>query len=115
MGKLVNQVGESIDFSWIPNMGKAWDDFKNDMAKGLQDGLLFKGIHKLFNGIHSAASKASDKVNVLGKGVSKETKSALGTYVKYSDQSDKIFEQIRYNHGQITKKQANELISINKK
>lgn len=115
MGKLVNQVGSSIDYSWIPNMGKAWDDFKNDMAKGLQDGLLFKGIHKLFNGIHSAASKASDKVNVLGKGVSKETKSALGTYLKYSDQSDKIFEDIRYNHGQITKKQADELIAINKK
>nr|WP_279390696.1 phage tail tape measure protein [Staphylococcus sp. NRL 21/187] len=115
MGKLVNQVGSSIDFSWIPNMGKAWDDFKNDMAKGLQDGLLFKGIHKLFNGIHSAASKASDKVNVLGKGVSNETKSALGTYLKYSDQSDKIFEDICFNHGQITKKQADELIAINKK
>ncbi|MCI2773410.1 phage tail tape measure protein [Staphylococcus petrasii] len=115
MGKLVNQVGESIDFSWIHKMGKSWDNFKNDMAKGLQDGLLFKGIHKLFNGIHSAAARASDKVNVLGKGVSKETKSALGTYVKYSDQSDKIFEQIRFNHNKITKKQAEELISINKK
>ena len=71
MGRIVNEVGSSIDFSWLPNMGKAWDNFKNDMAKGLQDGLLFKGIHKLFNGIHSLALKASDKVNVLGKGVSK--------------------------------------------
>ena len=33
MGKLVNQVGESIDFSWIPNMGKAWDDFKMTWLK----------------------------------------------------------------------------------
>ncbi|MCJ1786290.1 phage tail tape measure protein [Staphylococcus warneri] len=115
MGRIVNEVGSSIDFSWLPNMGKAWDNFKNDMAKGLQDGLLFKGIHKLFNGIHSLASKASDKVNVLGKGVSKETRGALGSYVKYSEQSDKIFERIRYNHGNISKKEAEELISINKK
>ena len=28
MGKLVNQVGESIDFSWIPNMGKSMGRFQ---------------------------------------------------------------------------------------
>ncbi|PCF86398.1 phage tail tape measure protein [Staphylococcus intermedius] len=115
MGRIVNDVGESIDFSWISKMGDAWDDFKDDMAKGLQDGALFKGVHKLFDGIHTLASKASDKVDVLGKGVSKETKKALSSYTKYADQSDKIFEKIRYNHGKISKKEADELLSINKK
>ncbi|GEQ04572.1 phage tail tape measure protein [Staphylococcus gallinarum] len=115
MGRIVNDVGANIDFSWLPNLSKAWDNFKTDMAKGMEDGALFKGIHKAFNGIHSLASKASDKVNVLGKGVSKETKSSLGTYMKYSERSNQIFEKIRYNHGNITKKEANELISINKK
>ncbi|MCB6970486.1 hypothetical protein LI016_16330, partial [[Eubacterium] rectale] len=34
MGKLVKQVGDSMDFSWIDKaknkMGTFWDDFKND-------------------------------------------------------------------------------------
>ncbi|MDU9335160.1 phage tail tape measure protein [Staphylococcus coagulans] len=115
MGRIVNDVGGHINFSWIPNMNKAWNNLKDDMAKGLQDGALFKGIHKLFDGIHTLASKASDKVDVLGNGVSKQTKKALGSYTKYADQSDKIFEKIRYNHGKISKKEADELLSINKK
>lgn len=115
MGRIVNDVGSHINFSWIPSMNKAWNNLKDDMAKGLQDGALFKGIHKLFDGIHTLASKASDKVDVLGNGVSKQTKKALGSYTKYADQSDKIFEKIRYNHGKISKKEADELLSINKK
>ncbi|MTV20873.1 phage tail tape measure protein [Staphylococcus delphini] len=115
MGRIVNDVGESIDFSWISKMGDAWDDFKDDMAKGLQDGALFKGIHKLFDGIHTLASKASDKVDVLGKGVSKETKGALKNYVKYSEKSNEILEKVRFNHGKISKKQAKQLIDISKK
>ncbi|MBA8777190.1 phage tail tape measure protein [Staphylococcus schleiferi subsp. coagulans] len=115
MGRIVNDVGESIDFSWISKMDGAWADFKDDMAKGLQDGALFKGIHKLFDGIHTLASKASDKVDVLGKGVSKETKGALKNYVKYSEKSNEILEDVRFNHGKISEKQAKQLIDISKK
>ena len=115
MGRIVNDVGSHINFSWIPNMNKAWNNLKDDMAKGLQDGALFKGIHKLFDGIHTLASKASDKVDVLGNGVSKETKGALKNYVKYSEKSNEILEKVRFNHGKISKKQAKQLIDISKK
>ena len=33
MGRIVNEVGSSIDFSWLPNMGKAWDNFKTIWLK----------------------------------------------------------------------------------
>ncbi|EMC0274946.1 phage tail tape measure protein [Staphylococcus pseudintermedius] len=113
MGRIIGDVASHINFDWIHDLGKAWDHFKTDVAKGLEDGALFKKIHKLFDGIHSLASKASDKVDVLGKGVSKQTKKALSTYMKYADQSDKIFEKIKYNHGKISKEEADEIFAIN--
>lgn len=113
MGRIIGDVASHINFDWIHDLGKAWDHFKTDVAKGLEEGALFKKIHKLFDGIHSLASKASDKVDVLGKGVSKQTKKALSTYMKYADQSDKIFEKIKYNHGKISKEEADEIFAIN--
>ncbi|MDU0374336.1 phage tail tape measure protein [Staphylococcus pseudintermedius] len=115
MERIIGDVGSHINFDWIHDLGRSWNHFKTDIAKGLEEGALFKKIHKLFDGIHSLASKASDKVDVLGKGVSKQTKKALSTYMKYADQSDKIFEKIRYNHGKISEKEADELIAINTK
>ncbi|WP_139343842.1 hypothetical protein, partial [Escherichia coli] len=77
MERIIGDVGSHINFDWIHDLGRSWNHFKTDIAKGLEEGALFKKIHKLFDGIHSLASKASDKVDVLGKGVSKQTKKAL--------------------------------------
>ena len=55
--------------------------FQNDILKAYKMDCYLK-VFKLFNGIHSADLKPQIRLT-LGKGVSKETKSALGTYVKY--------------------------------
>ena len=76
MGKLVNQVGESIDFSWILIWVKHGTISKMTWLKAYKmDCYLKVFINYLMEYI--PRSKASDKVNVLGKGVSKETKSAF--------------------------------------
>ena len=68
-----------------------------------------------FDGIHKGVAKATDKVDVFGKGVSKETKSALGSFVNYSEKSSKILDKMRINHGEITQKESQELTNLNKK
>ncbi|MHD0382808.1 phage tail tape measure protein [Staphylococcus simulans] len=119
MGKLVKQVGDSMDFSWIDKaknkMGTFWDDFKNDMAKGLQEGLLFKGIKKAFDGLDKMVSKASDTTNVFAKGVSKGTENALKSYNKLSQQSTLKLEQIKLQHGKISNEQYKQITNIYKK
>src|SRR5699024_5181757 len=42
-------------------------------------------------------------------------KGALSNYVKYSNSSNKILEQVKLNHGDISKKKATELLSIEDK
>ncbi len=105
---------------------KAGSQIKNGFTKDLKEGyqalddddLLkqgvngFKGIMKTMG---TATDKATDSVKVLGKGVSKETKGALGSYIKYSNSSDKILEQVKLNHGKISNKKATELLSIEDK
>ncbi|RZI03037.1 phage tail tape measure protein [Staphylococcus condimenti] len=119
MGKLVKQVGDSMDFSWIDKakdkMGKFWDDFKNDMAKGLQEGLLFKGIKKGFDGLDKMVSKASDTTDVFAKGVSKGTEKALKSYNKLSKQSTLKLEEIKLHHGKISNEQYQQITNIYKK
>lgn len=112
MGKFVNQVGFKIDFSWIGKMGKEWDKFKTDMAKGLQDGALFKGIKKGFDGLHHAVSKATDTTNVFGKGVSKGTKKALTAYNDLTEKAKVKLDQIRITHEKIGDKQMHQITSL---
>ena len=113
MGKLVNQVGESIDFSWIDKakdkMSSYWDYLKNDMAKGLQEGLLFKGIKKAFDGLDGLVSKASDTTDVFSEKVSKGTKKALKSYTSMSENARVKLEEIRINHETIGEKQYNQI------
>ena len=105
---------------------KAGSQIKNGFTKNLKEGynalgdddLLKKGVNG-FKGamqvLGTASKKASDSTKVLGKGVSKETKGALGNYVKYSNSSNKILEQVKLNHGKISNKKATELLSIEDK
>src|SRR5699024_6439952 len=109
--------------NWFAKTG---GQIKNGFTKNLKEGynalgdddLLKKGVNG-FKGamqvLGTASKKASDSTKVLGKGVSKETKGALGNYVKYSNSSNKILEQVKLNHGKISNKKATELLSIEDK
>ncbi|MDW8546361.1 phage tail tape measure protein [Staphylococcus pseudoxylosus] len=116
MGKIVNQVGKSIDFSWVGKMTKEisgqWEWLKNDMAKGLQDGALFKGIKVGFDGLHKAVSKASDTTDVFAGKVSKGTKKALGSYNNLSEKAKTKLEEIRISHSKIGDKQLHQITSL---
>ncbi|MFQ3853717.1 phage tail tape measure protein [Staphylococcus sp. 2S1] len=112
MGKFVNQIGANIDFSWIGKLGKEWDKFKDDMAKGLQDGALFKGIKKGFDGLHYAVSKATDTNNVFGKSVSKGTKKALSAYNNLSEKAKVKLETIQVTHEKIGDKQFQQITTL---
>ena len=111
LGNWFSKTGESIKSKFTKNVQdsyKALDD--DDLLKQGVEG--FKSVMKTMG---TATDKASDSVKVLGKGVSKETKGALGNYVKYSNSSNKILEQVKLNHGDISKKKATELLSIEEK
>lgn len=116
MGKLVNQVGSSINFSWIGKMQNKLVGFmswlKKDMAKGLQQGLLFKGIKKVFDGLHYAVSKASDSTNVFSSKVSKGTKKALGAYNRLSEQAKVKLNELRISHKKIGDKEYNQIKTL---
>ncbi|WP_017722734.1 phage tail tape measure protein [Staphylococcus xylosus] len=106
--------------SWINGLG---DDFVKAQSKNNEFVKEFKSrwdeltddVKPLFEKIGSATDKATDTTKVLGDGVSKETKKALGSYVKYSKDSNDILEEVKYNHGKITQDKANELIDIEQK
>lgn len=116
MGKIVKQVGKSIDFSWVGKMTKEisgqWEWLKNDMARGLQDGALFKGIKVGFDGLHKAVSKASDTTDVFAGKVSKGTKKALGSYNNLSEKAKTKLEEIRISHSKIGDKQLHQITSL---
>ena len=119
LGRLWNETVGSLDFSWIgkftKGIGTAWDKTKEFSAKLLELTPMFKMLKVSFDGIHKGVAKATDKIDVFGKGVSKETKSALGSFVNYSEKSSKILDKMRINHGDITQKEAEELTNLNKK
>ncbi|EZY61436.1 phage tail tape measure protein [Staphylococcus aureus] len=118
LGGAIKKLGDFKKF-----LGKVGQTFKERFSKDMKEGykslndddLLKVGVNK-FKGfmetMGTASKKASDTVKVLGKGVSKETEKALETYVSYSEKSDKIFEQIKLNSGDITKAKADELLKI---
>ena len=119
LGRLWNETVGSLDFLWIgkftKGIGTAWDKTKEFSAKLLELTPMFKMLKVSFDGIHKGVAKATDKIDVFGKGVSKETKSALGSFVNYSEKSSKILDKMRINHGDITQKEAEELTNLNKK
>ena len=119
LGRLWNETAGNLDFSWIgkftKGIGTAWDKTKEFSAKLLELTPMFKMLKVSFDGIHKGVAKATDKVDVFGKGVSKETKSALGSFVNYSEKSSKILDKMRINHGEITQKESQELTNLNKK
>lgn len=113
-GKWVGDVAGNVG-------GWATDKFKS-MWKAMAGTSFGKGTKKNFDTFKSgmktlgtATDKATDKVNVLGKGVSKGTKSALKNYVKYSEDSTRVMAQIKNNNGKVTKEMQEQLINATRK
>lgn len=98
--KFIENQKENNEF--VKSAKSRWDD-------------LVKDVKPAFDFLGTATDKASDSTKVLGKGVSKETKKALDKYVKYSEESSRILEQVKLDHGDISDKKAEELLNIEKK
>ena len=111
LGNWFSKTGSQIKNGFTKNLKEGYNALGDDdlLKKGVNG---FKGAMQVLG---TASKKASDSTKVLGKGVSKETKGALGNYVKYSNSSNKILEQVKLNHGDISKKKATELLSIEDK
>ena len=111
LGNWFSKTGSQIKNGFTKNLKESYSALGDDdlLKKGVNG---FKGVMQVLG---TASKKASDSTKVLGKGVSKETKGALSNYVKYSNSSNKILEQVKLNHGDISKKKATELLSIEDK
>ncbi|MCH4326227.1 phage tail tape measure protein [Staphylococcus haemolyticus] len=119
LGRLWNETVGSMDFSklkdFVKFLGEGWDKLKYFGAKIIELTPNFQILKRSFEDLHKGLAKATDKVDILDKGVSKSTKKALGTYLDYSEKSSKILEKAKYQHGVIAQKEADELAEINKK
>lgn len=115
-GKLWKQTFGSMDYSWLDKMGKGFgkavDSLKTFGAKALEITPQFQALKFGFNKMHDAVSKASDTTNVLGKGISKGTKKALGAYVDLSQKSKVKLEEMRISHKKIGDKEYNQVKSL---
>lgn len=115
-GKLWGQTFGHMDFSWVGKFGsgiaKGYDKLKGFSAKLLGMTPQFQLIKKEFGLLHKAVSKTTDTTNVLGKGISKGTKKALGAYTDLSQKSKVKFEQIRISHKKIGDKEYNQVKSL---
>lgn len=128
-GGIINTVGNSLKwlgdrFGWLGDTAvnkstsalKAW--YKSlpntSQLKVAVAGfsVLKSGFKSVMDVLATAKDKATDTSDALGKGVSKGTREALGNFVKYSEQSDKLLEHIRQNHGNISEKERQTLVDI---
>ena len=111
LGKLAGGKAKEGITKWykaLPN-----DDLVKKTAGGLKS--IGNGFKNVMKTLGSATDKASDKQNVLGKGISKSTKQALGKYVKYSQDITKVMAQIKNNNGKMTEEMRKQLVSANEK
>lgn len=125
IGNKIKQLG-----SWAANTAKdgfgklssSYKDWYNSLSKddvlkkapGWFDtlGKAGKGVAAVFG---SMKSKATDVSDALGKGVKKETENSLREFVKYSEESDKILDRTKNNHGKITQEEVDKLLEIQQK
>lgn len=122
-GKLLKEVAGTVNFQWAKDMGttfKIGAGYARDMAGSLGD-IAKKGIEMApgtqvikmgFGVINDAVSKATDKVDLYGKGVSKGTEKALKGYTDLSMKASKKLEELRLSHKTIGDKQYQDLVSL---
>lgn len=105
---------------WMGNLGNKAKDFGKqwyDSWKNTKVGkerikewnALKDTTKKVFDSMAEGNKKASDTAKVLGKGVSKETKKTLGSYVDMSEKVKKQLDTIALNGGKMTDKSRKEL------
>lgn len=122
-GKLLKEVAGTVNFQWAKDMGttfKIGAGYARDMAGGL-GGILKKGIEftpygaaakAAFGIVNDAVSKATDKIDIYGKGVSKGTEKALKGYTDLSQKARLQLEILRSSHKTIGDKQYQEIVSL---
>ena len=119
-GKLLKEVAGSIDFDWVgdlgngvKNTGKWLADSTGKLARfGFEIspiGMISKSTFKV---VGDSVKKATDTVDVFGKGVSKSTKKVLQEYTDLSMKASKKLEDLRINHKTIGDQQYKEVVSI---
>ncbi|ORI05529.1 phage tail tape measure protein [Mammaliicoccus sciuri] len=101
LGNWVGDLGTKFMDTW--EKSKQGKDATKDYEK------LKSATKGVFDELSKGNKKATDTVNVLGKGVSKGTKKALGAYVKLSEGTIKEFEKVKINGGKINKETQNDL------
>ncbi|PKE36339.1 hypothetical protein CW670_04070 [Macrococcoides caseolyticum] len=119
-GKLLKEVAGSIDFDWVgdlgngvKNTGKWLADSTGKLARfGFEIspiGMISKSTFKV---VGDSVKKATDTVDVFGKGVSKSTKKVLQEYTDLSMKASKKLEDFKINHKTIGDQQYKEVVSI---
>lgn len=119
-GKLLKEVAGSTDFDWVgdlgngvKNTGKWLADSTGKLARfGFEIspiGMISKSTFKV---VGDSVKKATDTVDVFGKGVSKSTKKVLQEYTDLSMKASKKLEDLRINHKTIGDQQYKEVVSI---
>lgn len=104
VGKKAKNFGKALYDSWAKTeVGKKrieqWNKLK-DTTK------------KVFDAIAGGGKKATDTTDVLGKGVSKTTKSALKNYVDFSEKASAKLAELTLSGKDTTKKQLDDFKSL---
>lgn len=112
-GKLLKEVAGSIDFDWVGDLGNGIKDTTGKLARfGFEIspiGMISKNTFKV---VGDSVKKATDTVDVFGKGVSKSTKKVLQEYTDLSMKASKKLEDLKINHKTIGDQQYKEVVSI---
>lgn len=108
LGKWMGDLGNKAK-----DFGKKWYDSWKNTKVGKERikewNTLKETTKKVFDSMAEGNKKATDTAKVLGKGVSKETKKTLGSYVDMSEKVKKQLDKIALNGGKMTDKSRKEL------
>lgn len=119
-GKLLKEVAGSIDFDWVGDFGNGIKDAGKWLADSTGKlarfgfeispiGMISKNTFKV---VDESVKKATDTVDIYGKGVSKSTKKVLQEYTDLSMKASKKLEDLKISHKTIGDQQYKEVISI---
>ncbi|UTH10902.1 phage tail tape measure protein [Macrococcoides canis] len=118
--KLLSEVASTIDFGWVGELGNGIKDTGKWLADSTGKlarfgfeispiGMVSKNTFKV---VGDSVKKATDTVDIFGKGVSKSTKKVLQEYTDLSMKASKKLEDLKINHKTIGDQQYKEVVSI---
>ncbi|WP_414055189.1 phage tail tape measure protein [Macrococcus equi] len=119
-GKLLNEMGVNINFDWVGKIGTGmkvagkWiGDTTGKIAKlGFEMSPIGMISKATFGVVNESVKKATDQVDLYGKGVSKSTEKALRGYTDLSQKAKLKLETLRASHKTIGEKQYQELVQL---